>query len=108
MRDFSEEDYDCTSYYLEQIPRKLIPLIGMGGRAADRFDAGCLLLHDWDHPAGYRWDHLPSSLSFVKGLGPEAFFARIAQLVGGQSPQSGRTLHEILTDPALLRKFWPT
>lgn len=72
---------DCTSYYSENIPHKLLPTIGYGGNNRDRFDAALILVREWNDE-GEPVSPSDLRLDFLRSYSPDAFWAKLSSLVG--------------------------
>lgn len=95
LYDYTTGD-DCTSYYAENIPLKLLPLIGMGGLSRDRFDAALLILEKWDSGGNpvYKGT-LPADLQFLQGYQESEFWKRLESIVGNKAIKATYTLADL-------------
>ncbi|MCX7980855.1 MAG: hypothetical protein N3A68_07420 [Bacteroidia bacterium] len=103
----SRKDYttgeDCVEYYTKQIPKKLLPLIGVGGFARDRFDAALILVADWNEKGEPQQVGVPA-LSFLEAYNEENFWHEVSLLIGKSAIYSPYTLAVLMKDEEQ-RKF---
>lgn len=102
--DHTEKE-DCLPYYAENLPIKLLPLIGMGGINSDRFDAALLLIRDWDKKGKLLSPRLPPSLGFIQGYEEEAFWNRLQNIVGEKAIKAPYTLADLLLNESKRKTF---
>lgn len=84
---------DCMEYYLNKIPKKLIPIIsGTSLRTKDRYDTGCIIIWDIDESGNVYFE---KDKYIIDNFSIENFIRDIKELYGETKIKSQFTLSEL-------------